>query len=61
MIQFISFIKPSGKDNELANKWNMVADTLEIIILFSRRDTPNNINFTCDPAEHTFGSTMVLI
>jgi hypothetical protein len=61
MIWFTSFLKPLGKDNSLANKRNMVAETLAVIFLVSRGDTPNPRHLTSEPAEHTFGSMRVVI
>eukprot|EP00978_Attheya_sp_CCMP212_P000272 scaffold503_cov71-Attheya_sp.AAC.2 len=61
MIWFTSFLKPLGKDNSLANKQNMVAETLAVIFLVSRRDTPNPRHLTSKPAEHTFGSMRVVL
>ena len=39
----------------------MVAETLAVIFLVSRSDTPNPRHFTSEPAEHTFGSMRVVI
>eukprot|EP00978_Attheya_sp_CCMP212_P019228 scaffold53623_cov55-Attheya_sp.AAC.2 len=61
MLWFTSFLKPSGKDNSLANKRNMVAETLAVIFLVSRGDTPNPRYLTSELAEHTFESMRVVI
>jgi hypothetical protein len=61
MIWLTSFLKSLGKDNSLANKRNMVAETLAVIFLVSRGDTPNPRHLTSEPAEHTFGSMRVVI
>ena len=61
MIWFTSSLKSLGKDDYLANKQNTVAETLVVIFLVSRGDTPNHWHLTPDLAEHTFGSTRVII
>ena len=61
MVWLTSFCKPVGKDNSLANKRNMVEETLAVIFLVSRSDTPNPCHFTSEPAEHRFGSMRVVI
>ena len=42
MIWFTSSLKSLGKDDYLANKQNTVAETLVVIFLVSRGDTPNH-------------------
>ena len=61
MICSTLFLKPLGKDNSFADKRNMVAETLAVILLFSKIDTPNPRHFTSDPSEKTFGSMRVVI
>eukprot|EP00978_Attheya_sp_CCMP212_P019382 scaffold54306_cov38-Attheya_sp.AAC.2 len=51
MIWLTSFLKPLGKDNSLANKQNMVAETLAVIFSVSRGgDTPNPRHLISEPA-----------
>eukprot|EP00957_Ditylum_brightwellii_P076131 5787452-Ditylum_brightwellii.AAC.1 len=61
MIWFTSFKKPIGADNGLANKQNMVAETLDIIFLVTRSDAPNPRHAASEPCEHTFGCLRVMI
>ena len=60
MIWFTSFFKTLGKDNSIDNKRNMVAETLAVFFV-SRRYNLDPRHFTSEPAEHTFGSTRVVI
>ena len=54
MIWFRSFVKTLGKDTYLANRMNMVADTLAVIFLIYGRDTPNPIYSTPEPFDNNF-------
>ena len=60
MIWFTSFIKPFGTDKYIANKQNMVVETLAVIFLVSREDNPNPRHLTSETAKHIFGSIRVI-
>eukprot|EP00957_Ditylum_brightwellii_P192800 14679925-Ditylum_brightwellii.AAC.1 len=61
MVFFTSVNKPVDVDNGLANKQNMIAETLAIVFLVTRSDTPKTRHATSEPYEHTFGCWRVMI